>query len=288
MVIEHHLNLAYSIASVAHIETEETCKDEMSYYDDHNFTYIPLPFEQKYVNVETGDIQDMEQEQFIKEDAAVLSVLEYLTEFPFLLIPRKRTFSSQKLADSVHLFDSDELEANLKKRFAIQCHEQEHFLIITLADANRRGVKDALYPVIAEVEELMAKELRANYDTADQEELIPEVSPNTVGRWRQSKYEGLEMHISEFMTLSELVKIIGKSPSLREQFGFESRNQFKKASGGLVNLRNKIMHPARTLIHDREDLSKMIDRLERAHTFIETAGGTVHYANYGVPHFSRN
>jgi hypothetical protein len=76
------------------------------------------------------------------------------------------------------------------------------------------------------------------------------------------------------MTLSEMMKIIGKSESMRAKFGFSSRNRFDSGlGGGVIKLRNKVMHPTRTLIQDDSDLLKLVERLER----IEEA-----LRNYGV------
>lgn len=66
------------------------------------------------------------------------------------------------------------------------------------------------------------------------------------------------------MHLTTLMKIVGKSEWLRQQFGFESRNQFDKQLGGLNDLRNHVMHPTKILVHNRDDLSKMVDRVHRA------------------------
>jgi hypothetical protein len=65
------------------------------------------------------------------------------------------------------------------------------------------------------------------------------------------------------MYLTTLMKIVGKSEELRGQFGYESRNQFDDDLGSLIPLRNRVMHPTKTLVHNTEDLSKNIARLHR-------------------------
>lgn len=75
------------------------------------------------------------------------------------------------------------------------------------------------------------------------------------------------------MTLSEMMKVVGKSEALRENFGYSSRNQFKKNLGGLVPLRNKVMHASRTLVHNWSDLKQLLDRVLGAESAIELMEG---------------
>ena len=98
----------------------------------------------------------------------------------------------------------------------------------------------------------------------DSESLFTEAKPEAIGRWQKSKIDELVVHISEHMYLSTLLKVVGKSDNLRGKMGYSSRNQFDNDLGGLIDLRNRIMHPTQTLVHGAGDLEKEINRVNRA------------------------
>ena len=76
------------------------------------------------------------------------------------------------------------------------------------------------------------------------------------------------MHITEYMNLAEMKKIIAKSSKLRSELGFESRNQFSNQMSGIVDLRNRVMHTTRTIIESRDDVEQLEDRVGRIEAMI--------------------
>jgi hypothetical protein len=98
--------------------------------------------------------------------------------------------------------------------------------------------------------------------------LFSEVSPATIGRWKKAGLGGIQMHMVEYMTLSEMQKVIAKSEELRSQLGFRSRNQFDKQMSGIVDLRNRVMHANRTIIETRDDVEQLQDRILRIEEII--------------------
>lgn len=66
-----------------------------------------------------------------------------------------------------------------------------------------------------------------------------------------------------YMDLSDLIKIVGKSDKLHKQLGFISGNKWKEATSGLINLRNCIMHPVRTLVITINELESLKKRHEK-------------------------
>lgn len=291
MRIDHSMPFAGNMASPASIESRENYKENLDYYRRNDYTYIPMPLDDVYFNVEEEEFGEMEQKMRIFEDASIRNAIEHLQNHPFLLIDFGSGIYINEKGEIVEAFLNDEdLEylgspkkaakkrPELKDEIIKTCEERLFYQIITLADVNRRVVKDVIYPVIAELESRLASEIQQVDYTP--EELYPDLNPETIGRREKDKITGVQMHIAEYMTLSEMMKVVGKSEALREKFGYSSRNQFKKDLGGLVPLRNKVMHASRTLVRNRSDLEQLIDRVLRAESAIEAHGGTVIKGTY--------
>lgn len=297
MRINHTKSIASTMASGSSIEYLDSYEDNVEYYQENNFTYIPMPFEGKFYNIDSDDIEDIQKEQYIKEDATIRQTVKHLTNYPFLLVEHKFTLyrrNDGSLSTSMREQPEDTeslgipMEAfenypDLRQDIVDLCNEKTLFWIITLADVNRRTVKEAFYPVIAELETRFVSELRDS--DKNPQEFFPDLSPQTIGRWEKAKHSGMEMDISEYMKLSEMMKIIAKDDSLREKFGYSSRNQFDNGLGGLIDLRNKIMHSSRTLVQNYSDLENLNSRISRAESVIENHGGEINRATYDVPFY---
>lgn len=291
MNVDHSMPFAAEMASPASIESRENYKENLDFYHRNDYTYIPMPLDGVYFNVEEETFGEIEQEMYILEDLSLRNAIEHLQDYPFLLVDYTSGIHINKKGEVVQAFDSDEdleylggPEEAVKKRPEIKdeiikaCEERYFYLIIVLADVNRRVVKDVLYPVLAELESRLASEIQQVDYTPKQ--LYPDLRSDTIGRREKDKIAGVQMHIAEYMTLSEMMTVVGKSEVFRENFGYSSRSQFKKDLGGLVPLRNKVMHASRTLVHNRSDLEQLIDRILRAESAIETHGGTVIKGTY--------
>jgi hypothetical protein len=150
---------------------------------------------------------------------------------------------------------------------AIESAKDYRYSIITLADVNKRRARELFFRVLSEFEVILSGLVEVEFP--DSTTLFHDANAEAIGRWEKSKLDDLVVHISEHMYLTTLMKIVGKSESLRGQFGYESRNQFDNDLGGLIPLRNKVMHPTKTLVHNTEDLSKNIGRLHRAIDAVE-------------------
>lgn len=237
---------AERIASKAEIEELNTYSDNLAYYREQNFSYIPLPSEKEYFDVDRDQLKDMSEEQFLPDDTHLITAMALLRNHPFLLIDYHGLLSDQ---------------TDLTEKFGIQRDESERYGIITLADLNTRLVKEMLYPAVAKFEYTLAQALKSHYPDSDPPE-------NSVGdkaeeRWEDAKERDVETHIVEHMQLSEITNAIKDTERLRNKCGFGSKRKFKNATGGLIELRHQVMHPPRPMIRDRNELDTVLDRLGR-------------------------
>ncbi|NLV08719.1 hypothetical protein GOC74_02045 [Halomicrobium mukohataei] len=279
------------MASIAKLDTIENYEQNLEEYRNKRFTYVPLPADKKYVNTEENEVYDFEPEQFIYADSTIYTAIEKLQNQPFLF-PRMENRIGYDGNELYIQSYGDPREESLgscieaaenypdKKEEIINTIEGQRLYIITLADLNRRKTKEALYPLLAELESVFASKIGEAYPGEQQIEVIPELGSGTIDRWGNARKDGLEMHVAEFMTLSEMLKVVGKTEEIREQFGFSSRNKFDDYTGGLINLRNPVMHSSRTLVHSREDLKKLVERIDRCVELIQESGVNVYLRQY--------
>lgn len=303
--INHGLYRAVSIASSANIETEATYEDRIPFYKERSFTYIPLPFERKFYDIDNREMKEMNGEQFVHFDHFLMKILHIHRSNPFILL--EPMYNSCRLYDE-RPADRDVFELSgdsdvpsyieiisthsptspneFRVRDAVAEYPslksdfrdifENKFHIVTPADLNKREARKLPFNIIAELEMTIAKKIKEEYP--DSRDLFPHARPHTIGRWQKACLEGTEIHIAEYMTLSGLLKVVGKSNSLLEECGFPSRNQLKKQLGSLDKVRNRVMHTNRTLVHGQEDIEKLVDRLQRA----EGAISQIQQMNYST------
>ena len=90
-----------------------------------------------------------------------------------------------------------------------------------------------MFSLLADLENIFAEIIEQ--ECPDSQSLFSEISPPTIGRWKKAGVGGIQMHITEYMNLSEMQKVIGKSEELRSHLGFDSRNQFDKQMSGVTS-----------------------------------------------------
>lgn len=286
MSINHQVHIAHEIASQAECETVDTYEDVIDRYHEKNYSFIPLPFDQQYYDVENDSLEEFTGSQIIDPSQPIKAAITRLRSEPFLFAtgygvgspmyevtddglerhtsmevsfnPEEGMYGVEEFVDEHPEYKEEVLERN---------QEAGHFYIITYADLNKRGARGMLYQFIAELERLLADRVEQQY--TDSTEVFHDTRPGTIGRWQKAKLEGVEVHIAEYMTLSEMKTIISTSNDLLEACGFPSRNQFEKQMSGLVDLRNKVMHANRTLVHGRDEVDNLVQRIDRAETLVE-------------------
>lgn len=89
MDITQEMHIAVDISSKAEVETMESYSDRIPYYISQDYTYIPIPEENKYFNTNQGWMRDLDDAQYISIECHLVEVLERLQELPFLLMDKE-------------------------------------------------------------------------------------------------------------------------------------------------------------------------------------------------------
>lgn len=287
MSINHQTHIATEISSDAKCETIDTYEDAIDTYRKTNYSYIPLPFDEQYYDVERKRLEDFRPGQKIDIDQPIKDVIDRLRDEPFLFTTVYGIDSPlyQETDDSIERITSWEKSFNpdegmhgveefvtkypeYKEEVLRREEEAENFQIITYADLNKRGARGMIYHIIAELERQLAARVEAH--RPESTKLFRDIRASTIGHWQKAKIEGVEVHIAEYMNLSEMKTLIAMSSDLLDACGFSSRNQFEnKKMSGLVDLRNRVMHPNRTMVHSWDEVEDLAGRIERAEALVE-------------------
>jgi hypothetical protein len=142
--------------------------------------------------------------------------------------------------------------------------------LVTPADFNRLEARTYYYNVIAGLEMALLDRIKA-YGRRD-DELLQCVDPNEnrlVEIQKEISTPGYELGILHALYLSELIAIVKNDEVIRKELGYSSKKGVKNDLGGLVNLRNDVMHPVRLVIKGNDDLAGLYCRLERAYEIIK-------------------
>jgi len=234
--------LASLIAKDAMTETESTFEDRVQDYRQRNFTYIPLPEDGQYFNVKEGWLRSLDEDQWITPETHLLDVMELLQQQPFLLYEEPG----------------------------------DEYWIINLADLDKRGTREMLYPSIAELESLIASRIQDHHP--ESEEMIDDLSdgainPRTIGSWYRDRRNDVELHIAEYMNLTEMKQVLSEGqPALFRSCGFEEECEISDLLD-IRDLRNKVMHVNRSLVRSRRDIQDVLDAIERTQELIKKATG---------------
>jgi hypothetical protein len=274
---------ARQIASEADCSSLQEYESEVSHYQEQKFTYIPMPEDERYYHVEKEEVYEIEADQYIEPNTPMLAAFSNFEEYDFLLIDwfnnlvtgetaiyiedRLDGADASELAKDV-LEDPDRVREQYRDNdviedfiSAIESTKHVRYSILTLADVNKRRARELFFRALSEFEVLLSRLVEDEF--SESTTLFHDASAEAIGHWEKSKLDDLVVHISEHMYLTTLMKIVGKSEELRGKFGYESRNQFDDDLGSLIPLRNRVMHPTKTLVHNTEDLSKNIAILHR-------------------------
>ncbi|OUJ18528.1 hypothetical protein AMET1_1447 [Methanonatronarchaeum thermophilum] len=222
-----------ALSSKAEVDSVSGVEDNIEYYREKGYDFVPIPSENLYFCVKDEEFKELDSDQVLEVGSGILDAVRYLDRYPFVLI-----------------------------------EDVDGFFIITVADLNKRCVREAVYPLIVDLEKKLSNLIVSSYPNPGDNDLIARLGNHTVGYWYKSKLEGVELHIAEYMSLSDMVNVIQNDKELVSQCGFSSKTQFNKHFSGLVDLRNKIMHPNRTLFHSQDDVSKFLGRIERIKTVL--------------------
>jgi hypothetical protein len=149
----------------------------------------------------------LDSDDKFSEEGEIKNMIIYLKEIDDEYVYKPHELMEESLELAYEVFDVD-------------CSEK--YGIVTLADINKRPVKEICYPVIADLANNLSEKLKEHYP--DSENLLGTVHPDTIGYWKKDRLNGLEIHITEYMNLVEMQEAIkGAEKSFTEECGFSSK-----------------------------------------------------------------
>ncbi len=273
---------------------------DIDYFKEKSFSYAPLPHVDRFYNIKKGEINKIEKDQYIDEDTSLIEAIKKLKKYSFLLFPRpflylidkekKEIVSSgdvplspdfakevlgiktEKLGEKYDICNTDEaLEkyTSLTKQILNIEKEKRTFEIIVISDLNKRIVKEAIYPYIIKLENKLGKKIKNSYPDSTTHDLLKKLNPDTIGNWKHANIAKTDVHISEYMDLSEMKKAIQENEDLYKKCGFESKKQVEEQLKEIVDLRNKVINTNSTLVYEKKDVKKIVNLLERIETKVQ-------------------
>ncbi len=146
--------------------------------------------------------------------------------------------------------------------------------LFTIADLNRHEVRGILHVLFSQVEAGLARLIeRTISDPWEWIRLLNEDGQvRVVGSWELSKRKGVDTSPISATTLTQLIAVGRSSEALRNALGFPSSTSFSKATSGIINLRNRVMHPVRPLVFDIDEVRRVnraLGRLEAIRNRLE-------------------
>lgn len=301
MNVENQLHVAEWIASEADIETLDTYKDNIPKYKDKNYTYIPIPSENKYYNLREETLVTIGSDQIIHPELHLMDVLRLIQDKPFLLINIELgtyyiTTESGEFVTTYNIGipnedeynDREFVEEEVEEMFGIGSYivhtasefrqqypqladeqidkEKNPYMIITLSDINKRMMKEMMYSVFAELTSQLSNRIKNEYP--DSELILSDINDKSVGKWKKGQLKGKEIHVVEYVNLSDMRQILRSASGYFVQAcGFESKDDIRTLRK-IINIRNHVMHPNRSLVYDRNDIPGVLDAINETQRII--------------------
>lgn len=283
---------AEEIASPAEVETLSTFKNRIDHYRNQNYSYIPIPADWKYYVVEDESLEELSDEQIIADSLHLATVLVALQDQPFLLvdrhygsaytvvdgreIPRRSSFSPEDRSGVLDRLRREAAENEevlllheLRDRYPELVNHvsgphtsyDEQYMIITLADLNKRPVREMLYRLLHELESNLADKIQAEYP--DSEDILKYVRSPAIGRWKKDQIRGLQLHVAEHLNIIDIMQVVQASSStFVDECGFSSKPDVQNSLGRIDNIRNRVMHSTRSLVYARDDVESVLAVIE--------------------------
>ena len=128
--------------------------------------------------------------------------------------------------------------------------------ILTMSDLNKHSIRRAAYSLFLDIESALSRLIQMQYpESWDWITLLSErLQVRVIGSWELSRMRNVEINPIEVLNLSNLLNIFAKSKSLLAKLEYKPKKQVGSLVNGLIEVRNKIMHPVRPLILCQSDL----------------------------------
>lgn len=233
-----------AIASPAVTAPPDVADDEIGSLAGSGISHVPIPEGDEYYDVEAGTRRPMAPEQVVPADRPLLAAIRALVDHPFLLVTRGA--------------GGDDPE---------NPGEDPEYLVVTPADLNRRTAEAAFYPVLSALADRIALLIEAEFP--ESESLVPLVGPFPVGTWTKARAGDVDVHIAEFLSLTDMIGVVKGRERLLDALGYEDPDELESDLYGVSDLRNRVMHGNRSLVLDPEDVAADLEALDTAIALID-------------------
>lgn len=137
---------------------------------------------------------------------------------------------------------------------------------ITVSDFNKQPARGYVYLLLARLEIGLAELLRRRFghDQSAALALLSEPSQATItSHYQDDRSAGEEGEYVAYFDFSDLLTVVAQDDTLRSWICGWSRRTWKKRTGGLVALRNNVMHPVRNIVLAKGGLVRLREREQR-------------------------
>jgi len=136
--------------------------------------------------------------------------------------------------------------------------------IVTEADLNRPELRHMLYARISRLEQDLATLVKKHYQ--DPWDWISKLNEDhqacIVGSWTLARKRGYETDPTHYASLTHLIKVVCQDRVVLEAMGRLSASASARIMNVLPGLRNKVMHPVRPLVLNKNDIQWLIGRIQ--------------------------
>jgi len=136
----------------------------------------------------------------------------------------------------------------------------EHRIVglVSAANLNSRQVNFYLFALLCELETRLSRLIKHHLDKTL---ILACLKEKAQEDYQKDCEKGFENDAVQYLYLSSLLTLV-HNQNLYKILGYSRKKQFKDMNS-LNELRNQVMHPVRSLIHDKSSLSKLWERIEK-------------------------
>lgn len=136
--------------------------------------------------------------------------------------------------------------------------------LVTISDLNRHAFRRAVYGVLAELEDRLARLIEARF--SDFWEWLHKLGEDhqirLLGYVEVTRRRGVDVGPIAACTLTQLLSVVGAFADLRGRLGSESRTRWESLVGPIIDLRNRVMHPVRPMVLGQDDVRRLQEATE--------------------------
>jgi hypothetical protein len=142
---------------------------------------------------------------------------------------------------------------------------------IAVSDFNKQPARGYLYLLLARLEIGLAELIRRRFPDQEQAVVLlpPEGQTIVRGRYEGDRYANEESELIAYFDFSDVIELVTRDEYIRQIVSGQSRNAWGNYSGGLVSLRNDVMHPVRNAVLAKGGLIQLQQREQRIRSLIE-------------------